>query len=85
MYIPERHDHDKWQKKKDEHLAKWKSRHGKVDKDTKGNEEKSTNPSQPNKLSLSKSLTVALTTKLGVSDGDTAKIIEDAMKEAGKA
>ena len=36
--------------------------------------------SKPNKLTLSKSLT----TKLGVSNSDASRIIEDALKEAGK-
>ncbi len=63
IYFPEGHDHDEWQKKMDERLAKSKSMHGKKDKDDKKKEDP-TNPSQPNKLSLSKSLTAALTTKL---------------------
>ncbi len=84
MYFPEGHDHNEWQKKKDERLAKWKSQRGKTNKDNAKKEEPN-NPSQPNKLSLSKSLTATLMTKLGVCDGDAAKIIEDVMKEVGKA
>ena len=81
MYMPDGHDHVAWKKEKDAKIASWQEeKRSKKDKDNKP----LSTTSQPNKLTLSKKLTTALTTKLSVSSADATKLIKEALKESGK-
>ena len=84
MYMPNPHDHDKWveerKQKKLEKKEKFKERRDKKDKSTKDNDKSSNNPT--GKLNLAKHLTEALTTKVGVSDADAAKLADEILKSS---
>ena len=77
--MPKGHDHTQWTKEKKEKQVAWK--------DQRSQKEKSTSNSggDAGKLTLSKTLAAALTTKLGVSDSDASAIIDEAMNALGKA
>ncbi len=74
LYMPEGHDHAKWKKEKEEKVKKFKERREKK----KREKSSSTAPNPSNKLTLANNLKSALATKLGVSDADAARLIEDA-------
>ena len=75
LYMPEGHDHAKWKKEKEEKVKKLKERREKKKREKLS----STVPNLSNKLPLVDNLKSALATKLGVSDADAARLIEDAM------
>lgn len=83
LYMPHPHDHAKWKEEKNEKIKAYKAakkeRRGQRNKD---NSSASANTSAPNKLTLSSNLKSALTTKLGVSDADAARIIQDAISQS---
>ena len=72
MYIPHPHNHDKWKKNRN----KWNDNRINERKLKAKNEtgQPSTN-SKPNKLTLYKSLSIALKKNLGVSNADASIII----------
>ena len=81
--MPHPHDHAKWKEEKNENIKAYKAakeeRRGQRNKNTSS---ASANTSAPNKLTLSSNLKSALTTKLGVSDADAARIIQDAISQS---
>ena len=75
--MPCPHNRDEWKKKRNE----WND--NRINQRKLKAENETGQPSatsKPNKLTLSKSLSTLLTTKLGVSNFDTLRLIEDALK-----
>ena len=84
MYMPKGHDHDKWKAEKaDKKKAFAEKRREKREKS--GTPTTSLNSEATGKLNLAKHLTEALTTQVGLSDGDTAKLVQDILEKSGKA
>lgn len=83
MYMPKGHNHEQWkkdkEKKKEEAKAKKAERRGQRDRSTTPQTTPST---ATGKLALAKHLTEALTTKIGVSDADAEKLVEDILKSS---
>ena len=77
MYMPHPHNHDEWKQNRnwfnDNRINQRKLK-------SKNETDQPSATSKPNKLTLSKSLSTALKTKLGVSNADASRIIEDALK-----
>ena len=81
MYMPHPRNHDKWKQKRNE----WNDNRINQRKLKARNKTGQTSAtSKQNKLTLSKSLSTALATKLGVSNVYESRIIEYALKEAVK-
>ena len=81
--MPHPHEHAKWKEEKNEKIKSYKA--AKKERRAQRNKDSSSanvNTSAPNKLTLSSNLKSALTTKLGVSDADAAKIIQDAISQS---
>jgi hypothetical protein len=72
LYMPKGHNHAKWAENKKEKDAKFAERRNKG----------SNANSNAKKLALSKHLTAALTTQIGISDVDAAKFAEEILKPA---
>ena len=75
--MPHPHNHDEWKQKRN----RWNDNiinQSKLKAKTETVQPSAT--SKPNTLTLSKSLSTALTTKLGVSNYDASRIIEDSLK-----
>ena len=79
MYMPEPHDHNAWQLKRDKATNEWKEKQ-KARKDSKRKAPDSTT-STP-KLNLDKSFHSALTTQVMLSDAEAQTMVNDVM--AGK-
>ena len=89
MYMPEGHIHAEWKKSREEKKnKKRKAKDGKKDKKGKDGEKQKKTDENTNsgegKLELAKSLTTALTTKVGVSDADAKRLAEEILG-SGKA
>ena len=85
LYMPKGHDHAKWAENKKERDARIAAKRGQRDKAAGKGSNTSTNSSSngnAKKLALSKHLTAALTTQIGISDADAAKFAEEVMKSA---
>ena len=81
IYMPHPHNHEKCKQKRNE----WNDNRINQRKLRAGNETGQTSAtSNPNKFTLSKSLSTVLTMKLGVSNAYSSRIIDDYLKEAGK-
>ena len=85
LYMPKGHDHARWAENKKERDARIGVKHGQKER-TGGKGGSSTSNFNPNgnakKLALSRHLTAALTTQIGISDADAAKFTEEVMKSA---
>lgn len=77
MYMPKGHDHEKWKTEKAERKKAWTEKRGKTDK-----EPTKTTTEATGKLNLAKHLTEALTTQVGLSDGDTQKLVQDILEKS---
>ena len=81
MYMPSPHDHDAWQKSREEKKAnsQKKAAERRAKKDKAGSTTPATTAS--GKLTLQKNLVEALTTRVGVSDADAKKLAEDILAD----
>ena len=79
--MPHHHNHHKWKQKHNEWNDNIINQH-KLNFENETGQPSAT--SEPNKLTISNSLSTALTTKLVVSNADASRIIEYAFKEAVK-
>ena len=82
--MPKGHDHAKWdenKKEKDAKFAESRAQKDKAGNDNAGNKGSNAN-SNAKKLALSKHLTAALTTQIGISDTDASKFAEEILKSA---
>ena len=82
LYMPKGHDHEKWAVNKKERDAKFAEKRGQKDKVCNDNSCKTDSGGNAKKLALSKHLTSALTTQIGISDADAAKFAEEILKSA---
>ena len=86
MYMPKGHDHEKWAENKKERDAKFAERRGQKNKAGQGTNGSGSGNSNANgnakKLALSKHLTAALTTQIGISDAEATKFAEEVLKSA---
>ena len=75
--MPKGHDHEKWKTEKAERKKAWTEKRGKIDKEPTKSTTEATG-----KLNLAKHLTEALTTQVGLSDGDTQKLVQDILEKS---
>ena len=86
MYMQEPHGHLEWVKKKEENLLSWKAKRTANitgEGDGGGAASQATQDKPSIKLSLAKSYTQALTTKMSLLDMEAEYIMEEMMKNEG--